>query len=122
MTRAAASDGANTIAAITTTYVYDQAGRLEKETVSAAGTTETLVSSYTYDTANRPKSRTLPGGFKTTITYDSVTKTTTTLPDGGTKIEEVHKDGRVKSVFGTAVPDTTTTSCNALKSGFNNMV
>ncbi len=109
VTRASASEGANTIAATTTTYEYDQAGRLVKETVSATGTTETLVSSYTYDTANRPKTRTLPGNFKTTITYDSATKTTTTLPGGGTKIEEVHKDGRVKSVTGTAVPDTTTT-------------
>lgn len=117
MTRAAASDGANTIAATTTTYVYDQAGRLVKETVSAAGTTETLVSSYTYDTANRPKTRTLPGNFKTSITYDSATKTTTTLPGGGTKIEEVHKDGRVKSVTGTAVPDTTTTYAYDTMSG-----
>lgn len=117
MTRAAASDGANTIAATTTTYVYDQAGRLVKETVSAAGTSEILVSSYTYDTANRPKTRTLPGNFKTSITYDSATKTTTTLPGGGTKIEEVHKDGRVKSVTGTAVPDTTTTYAYDTTSG-----
>ena len=107
--RAAAADGANVIAETTTTYTYDPIGRLEKEVVSAAGATETLESSYTYDTANRPKSRTVPGNLTTIISYDSAIKTTTTLPGGGTKIEEVHKDGRVKSVTGTAVSDMTTT-------------
>jgi RHS repeat-associated protein len=111
MVRTGASSGDTSIAATTTTYAYDAIGRLTSETVSADGVTaaQKLVTSYTYDTADRPKSRTQPGGFTTAISYDSATKTTTTLPGGGTKIEEVYADGRSKSVTGTAVPDSDTT-------------
>ena len=106
MTREAAAYGGNTIAQTVTTYNYDEIGQLKTETVSAAGETS-LVTSYTFDTAGRPKSRTLPGDLTTSTVYNSYFQTTTTLPGEGTKVESLYPDGRLHSVTGSAVPDTT---------------
>lgn len=115
--RQGAAYGGHSIADAATTYTYDASGRLSSETQTGVGATDRLVSTYTYDTASRPKSQTAPGGFTTLINYDSLTQKTITLPGGGTRVESVYKDGRPKSVSGSAVPDSTT-SYTFLSTGF----
>lgn len=109
MTRASASEGSNVVPATTTTYLYYNNGQLQTETISTSGVGDTLVTSYEYDTASRVTKQTLPGSLVTSIAYPSATTTTTTIPGNGTKTEVVYADGRPKSVSGTAVPDSAIT-------------
>jgi len=127
-TRTGASSSGTTIAAGITVYAYDGANRCLSETESASNASDTLTTSYTYDTANRLTSRTLPGGYTTSFAYSSSDSTafpyshnvtTTTFPDGGTKVETLYRDGTKKSVTGTAVPDVNYT-CAFDGSGFRN--
>ncbi len=89
---------------ITTTYVYDGVHRITQEKVKGAAHAEQLITSYVYDTAGRITSTTAPGSYTTSFTYSSPTVTTTTQPGGATTIQTLYKDGRLKSVSGTAQP------------------
>ncbi len=114
-TRASAGSTANGdyIPAQTKIYTHDTVGHVLSETVNGLGTSEQLVTSSTFDTAGRVVSGTVPGGFTTATNYTGansmVTQITVTNPDGGTKITNLYLDGSLKSVTGTAVPDSATT-------------
>ncbi|MGH7958579.1 MAG: hypothetical protein ACREH8_16435, partial [Opitutaceae bacterium] len=113
-TRQSASSGTATVPALVTTYAYNAAGNVLTETVSSAGTSETLVTQRTYDNGGRLTSETT-AGYPTagSSTASAVTASyvynfasslvTTTLPTGGTRIEQRNRDGRTKSVTGTGV-------------------
>ncbi|VFQ45093.1 RHS repeat domain-containing protein [Desulfoluna butyratoxydans] len=88
---------------ITTTYTYDAKGRRLTETVSAGGLT--LQTENHYDTAGRLDYIIGQDGLKTSYAYSEDGLTTTVIrPGGGTEITTRFKDGRIKSVTGTAVP------------------
>jgi len=94
---------------VTTTYAYDGANRVTAETVSAGGTSETLVTSRTYDLSGRLTSATPPGLGTTVLTYSAAGRTQTATapaPDSGTTVQETYRDGRLKSVTGTATVPT----------------
>jgi RHS repeat-associated protein len=102
ITREGASAAGATIVAQTVTQTYDAAGRVKTSSTTAAG--ETLITSTNYDTAGRVTSQSAPGVNPTGYAYDvAARKTTLTLPTTFTQIETRLRDGRVKSVAGTAV-------------------
>ena len=87
-------------------YSFDAKGRtLSSKTVSGdEAQSLCLTSRKTYDWTGRVKILTDEQGLTTTTTYnDTYRKTTTTYPGNGTRIVEKYKDGRVKSITGTAV-------------------
>jgi YD repeat-containing protein len=87
---------------ITTTYAYDAAGRRLSETASAGGLS--LSSSTVYDVAGRAQQRTDAAQLTTTYAYaDGGRTTTVTRPGGATEITERYLDGRLKRVSGTGV-------------------
>jgi YD repeat-containing protein len=111
---------------MTTTYIHDALGRTvettslgitERLTYDAAdrvtkreriGTDDSIIvqEQTTYDLAGRVLSTTNGMNQPTTMSYAlgaSGSTTTTTFPDGGTRIERVYGDGQVKEISGTAV-------------------
>ena len=82
---------------LTTTHVYDAAGR-EVRTVRGS-----LTSSRTYDLSGRLLTETDEQGRVTAYAYPDAQTTVVTLPGGGTRITTLNADGRVASVTGTAV-------------------
>ena len=87
---------------IVTTNTYDAAGNLITRTVSAD--TLSLVTSNSYDIAGRLVETVDPAGLETTYDYTSTVRTVTrTLPGDATEITARYRDGRLKSVTGTAV-------------------
>ncbi|MCG8406928.1 MAG: hypothetical protein MI923_17155 [Phycisphaerales bacterium] len=94
---------------LVTTYERDPMGRVTKVTTSGTDGSSTITMEIMreYDNAGRLKTETDAGGLNTTYTYGTVSgggrKVTKTYPGGFTEITEYHRDGRVKSVIGTAV-------------------
>jgi RHS repeat-associated protein len=99
---AAASGGFPSQPDIVTTYTYDAEGRVTNKVTSASGLS--LSTSAVYDTAGRIKSEVNEAGLTTTHTYTNGGRTETiTLPGGATQITDKYLDGMAKSVLGTAV-------------------
>ncbi len=94
------------VPAVVTTFFYDAAGRLTKETVGSD-----VHSEKTYDTGDRVITEKSPGGYTTTYSYNfsetSESSVTKTNPDLSTDIRTSYRDGRLKSITGTAVSDVT---------------
>ena len=87
---------------ITTTYEYNAAGQVTRETISAGGLS--LVRTNGFDPAGRPTRSRATDGLETTYAYANGGRTTTvTRPGGATEITDHYLDGRVKSVTGTGV-------------------
>ena len=110
-TVAAATDVVGTIdvPAVATAYTYDAANRVTKREV---GTTSKITTAYTYDLAGRltqqkEYSTVTNGtgtGYATSYTYNANGReSTATAPDGGTTVRTIYRDGRIKSLTGTAV-------------------
>ncbi|WP_334319251.1 RHS repeat-associated core domain-containing protein [Termitidicoccus mucosus] len=118
---------------ITTTFSYDAQGRVASTTRLAKGELPELTTSYSYDCQNRVLSTVIHGpsaaeNLVTSKTYDAsgrvltettqglttsysyavedgiLTKTTITFPGGATRIMENYRDGRARSITGTAAP------------------
>ena len=86
---------------ITTDYTLDAEGRRLSETTSADGLSQT--STAEYDLVGRATETVDSSGLISETTYANGGRTvTTTLPGGATRITENFKDGRVKSITGTA--------------------
>ena len=110
----ATDDDAYDVPALTTTNEYDPLGRVTKTIVSSPGEAEQLVTESRYDTANRITRQIAPGGYITDFSYPAVDhyavgKTTTVRGKDGTgtitATELSYRDGRKKSVSGSAVAD-----------------
>ena len=102
-TRAGASLGGSSIAAITTTYTYDAANRVTQTTVGPTGG-ENLATANTFDDAGRPTGQMQPGLGWTQFTYDVPNrKRTTTRPDTSTIIEVTNIDGTLARRAGSAM-------------------
>ena len=87
---------------ITTRHVYDAVGREVETRRSSSG--GTLVTRRAYDTAGRLQSSTDESGLTTTYAYSSDGRTTTVIrPGGTTEVTHTHADGRAESVTGTGV-------------------
>lgn len=87
---------------ITTTFTYDGVGHVLQQVVS--GGTLSLTTTRVFDLAGRQTSQVDPGSFTTGIAYSSGGKiVTTTLPGGATKVSEVYLDGQPKQLSGTGV-------------------
>ncbi len=95
---------------ITTTYFHDADGNVTKTEVKGQGNTEKIVTEYEYDKAKR-RTKMIGRGdgterYNTRYTYKSCgNDLEITHPDGGTEIRKYFKDGKPKSITGTAVPD-----------------
>jgi RHS repeat-associated protein len=95
--------------AIKTDYTYDAVGRLLSTTVAPdGGGGPSLRTSRTYDLAGRLLSETNENtNLTTTYDYDTATGgeqlITVTHPGGATETNEYSRDGRVKTITGTAV-------------------
>jgi YD repeat-containing protein len=93
--------GANGSPDVVTTYTYDAEGRRLSSTTSSDGLS--LGTSATYDGAGRMTSSTDASGLVTTYEYTNGGRTVTATSKGATTITDRYKDGRIKSVNGTAV-------------------
>lgn len=116
---------------IITTYAYDDRGRVASKTRLAFEALPELKTSFAYDDENRVLSTTIGEGVDaivTSKTYDksgrlltettqcltttyqyhvtsgNLTHSTITLPGGATRIIENYRDGRLKSITGSAGP------------------
>ncbi len=88
---------------ITTSYTFDAKGRRLTETTTSGGLS--LKTENHYDTAGRMDYTIGPDGLTTSYDYSTDGLTTTvTRPGGATEITTRFKDGRIKSVTGTAAP------------------
>ncbi len=91
-------------ATISTTYTYDGAGRRLSATTTSSGLS--LSDSRGYDGAGRISQTIDTSGLVTHYAYSSDGRTTTiTRPGGGTEITKIYRDGRVKSITGSAIID-----------------
>ncbi len=87
---------------IVTTYKYDAAGHTLSETIDGGGLS--LSTQRTYDLAGRMRTMTDAASLITTYVYDTPARETTVVrPGGGTEITTRYRDGRLKSITGTAV-------------------
>jgi RHS repeat-associated protein len=90
---------------LTTTYTYDAMGRPLTVTDSAGGVSEGRTTQY--DLTGRTTDTTDASGLHTTYLHEYTTqggrKETVTRPAGITEVMEYYRDGRVKTVGGTAV-------------------
>jgi len=87
---------------ISTTYTYDAEDRVRMVTRSGGGLT--LSSSTVYDAAGRVISETSEDGLTTTTVYANGGRTVTrTLPSGGTEVTDYYADGQLESVTGMGV-------------------
>ena len=95
---------------LVTTYFYDCDGNLTKTEAQGQGNTEKIVTEYQYDKARR-RTRMIERGdgserYHTLYAYQSCGNyLKTTHPDGSAEIRTYFKDGKPKSITGTAVPD-----------------
>ena len=93
-----------------TTYFFDADGNLTKTEVKGQGNTEKIVTQYEYDKAKR-RTKMIERGdgterYNTRYAYKSCSNyLKITHPDGATEITDYYKDGKPKSIKGTAVPD-----------------
>jgi RHS repeat-associated protein len=86
---------------IVTHYTYNAAGNITQKTIT--GGALSLQETKAYDLAGRTTQTTDVNGLVATRSYATDNRTVTiTLPDGGTQIYERHRDGRTKSVTGSA--------------------
>ena len=113
VTVAAATDVVGTldVPAVETAITYDAANRVTKREV---GTTSKITTAYTYDLAGRVTEQkeysTVTNGnstgYDTDFTYSTDGRQiTATHPDDGTTVRTIYRDGRIKSLTGTAVVD-----------------
>ena len=87
---------------IATTYAYDAYGRKLSEAVGGGGLY--LTNSFTYDLAGRVLTQTATNALTTSLAYtDNGLTETATLPGGAARATARYKDGRQKSVTGSAV-------------------
>jgi RHS repeat-associated protein len=87
---------------LTTTYEYNAAGQITRQTVSSGGLS--LVTTNGFDPAGRPTTSRAPDGLATTHSYANGGRTVTvTRPGDATEITERYLDGRPKSLTGTGV-------------------
>ena len=88
----------------TTEYAYDAAGHVLSRTVSGGGLSLSAASAY--DLAGRLVSSTDEAGLSTARAYSRAAGSgnveTVTRPGGATTVTSYYRDGRVKSVTGTA--------------------
>ncbi|MCK6486472.1 MAG: hypothetical protein L6R00_20335, partial [Phycisphaerae bacterium] len=88
-----------------TAYEYDPLGRLVSTSVDPEGLN--LATSSAYDLAGRLTSTTDESGLVTTYDYDTTAeggrRVTVTQPGGATQVSAYYRDGRIRSVTGTAV-------------------
>ena len=95
---------------LTTTYFHDADGNLTKTEVKGQGNDEKIVTEYEYDKAKR-RTRMIERGDRTErhntlYAYQSCGNyLKITHPDGSAEIREYFKDGKPKTITGTAVPD-----------------
>lgn len=95
-------EGGSEVGNITASYTYDAKGR--RLTSERANGSLSLVSTNRYDMKGRITYMRDESGLETTFSYDDANRTeTTTLPGGGTRIVTRYRDGKVKSITGTAV-------------------
>ncbi len=110
-TVAAATDVVGTldVPAVERAYSYDAANRVTKREV---GATSKITTTYSYDLAGRlteekeyaTVSNGSGTGYVTAYSYNSNGRqSTATHPDDGTTIRTIYRDGRIKSLTGTAV-------------------
>jgi len=93
--------GSGSIPSVVTRYSYDAAGNVLEQRVGQA---EQLVTTKSYDDAGRVTAETPPGLGTTTHAYDVANRThTVTRPDGGTIVDTTYRDGRPASHAGTSV-------------------
>jgi len=92
----------------TTRYVYDAAGNRLNTLREGTDNSEIVLEDNTYDTAGRLISTKDALGRSTVYAYENLsaggTKTTTTFPSGGTRIETTAADGSLLKIEGTATP------------------
>lgn len=90
-----------------TTYSYVSESGNPATTMSRTGGTNTLTATSVVDAAGRTLLERDEAGLETTYAYENIAgggrRVTKTNPDGGTEITEYFRDGRMKSVTGTAV-------------------
>ena len=90
------------LGAITTSYIYDAAGRIVRELTTADGC-ETNAVERTYDERGRVIWEMDNGQVTTTSYSDDDLITTITYSDGGTRMTTRNADGSLASITGTAV-------------------
>jgi RHS repeat-associated protein len=93
------------IPALKIEYVFDALGRTISETRTSMGaeTQSVITQGRQYDTTGRIKEQT-NDGVRTTYAYElGGLRTVKILPGGMTEVTERYLDGRVKSIFGTAL-------------------
>lgn len=105
ITRAGATGAGTTISTQTVSQRFDAAGAIISR--STTNGSETLTSTTVYDTAGRVTSQSAPGQGTTSIAYNVVNRmTTVTLPTTFSQVETQWIDGRTASVTGAAtVPE-----------------
>ena len=87
---------------VVATYTYDAVGNTLAETTVGGGIS--LNRQKTFDLAGRLETTIDAAGLLTTYVYDAPARETTVVqPGGGTETTTLYRDGRVKSVTGTAV-------------------
>lgn len=96
---------ASTRLGVTTRSRYDSRGNAVETRTCAEGEVD-AVSHAVFDWAGRQTALTNALGYTTTWQYEATpqggSQTTITLPDGATRVESTYRDGRIKSIGGTA--------------------